>query len=383
MHKTFQKSSLLLMIVAANAFAMNAAHAQFLLAPPPGGFKINVEGLDIRDSQLDDPQHNIFVRPRYHWGFDLGAYYGLPFSDNDIGVDWVHLGKKNTSSTQVPAFPPFGNLVVLSDESPSYTAGFFPFSGTVVETQDTSFKYDAVTAEMGHTYYRPDFSLRFAAGIRYVPLHFTWQDASALSEPPSTGSGNGPMLTAGSLNISKSATFNGVGPHFSAQGDYNFWNSGFYLVGNLGAGLLSGKANSSVSGASFASFQTIGDTPFIFNFNDAFSSHAQITVPELDGKIGIAFTYLCHHSAFGPTGGEGAAPVSELTVEAGWRGWSYFNALREGTDPLAIGTATIESGGKILTTPLPLSQVPGAVFTTVSHNYTASGPYVSVSYSFS
>lgn len=228
-----------------------------------------------------DAVNNIFdfadTYNKYNWGFMLEGSYHFN-TGNDVNVNWYHLGQNHNRR--------------------HYGAGAFVANGlpgALATSVSASPDWDAINVEFGqHVDFSQQVHSRFHAGGQFVRIKNNL-----------TMSLDGVAGTTGFLGqVYQNTSFNGFGPRFGMDSSYD-WNNGFSVYGNVAGAVIVGTAKHSRSVSS--------NNALIM---PAFALNASKTelVPELEGKLGIAYDY--------------AMAQGDLTIDAGWMWVKYIDALQ-------------------------------------------------------
>ncbi|STX49946.1 outer membrane protein [Legionella busanensis] len=245
------------------------------------GFDVGVHALYLRpalngntyyDNYLGYNTNGKFLEKNddWLWGFKLEVSYHFG-TGSDLNINWYHLNDHITTR---------GNTYI------SLVSG----SNLAFAYDDNTHKWDAVNAEFGqHTNFGIFKDVRFHAGLQYARL-----------KTKEYGPVNIISTETGSLTPSyndETMKFEGLGPRVGMDLMYHF-NEVFSVFGNIASSLLIGDASSLDVSA---------------NINPPLNSSTTTIVPELDTKLGLAYTYNL--------------PISKIIVDAGYMATNYFQAL--------------------------------------------------------
>lgn len=231
----------------------------------------------------------VSASPKWNWGFKLEGSYHFG-TGSDLNLNWYHLGQKSTTRTYGNTFVPTFGL------------------GTSTSTRVTAKPaWDAVNLEFGqHVDFSEFKNVRFHAGLQYARV----QDKR--SAVGTTGSSV--------YNFSQTSKYSGIGPRVGADFMYGFGNGlGLYAKG--ATAILAGT--SKVNSAQSNNFQ--------INATALRSSRSTI-VPELEGTLGVNYTY--------------AMAQGNLTLDVGYMWQNYFNVLARPTSDSNFGVSGLIFGGK-------------------------------------
>lgn len=200
------------------------------------------------------------IDPNWSWGFMFEGSYHFN-GGNDINLNWYHQGKSNDRTF---------------------------LNGTAAAPQNVAFeskhKWDAVNAEFGQLMkYGENKSIRFHGGAQFARI-----------------SNNMHLNVVGTTPAeSVFMKFNGLGVRSGADLAYG-WGNGVAVYAKGAAALLYGTSE----------FNTL--TIGILDVNGQSQGSQTTMVPELEGKLGIQYTY-CMAQA-------------DLTIDGGYMWQNYFNA---------------------------------------------------------
>lgn len=215
--------------------------------------------------------------PAWGWGFKIEGSYHFG-TGNDFNVNWYHWNRTTRNAYA-------GTIIVPDLNGVDADPGDLPFT---TAARRFGPRWDAVNMEFGqHVDFSEFDSIRFHAGAQYARVKHNIN-------------AGGTDALGTSTTVNARTTFNGFGPRIGADMNYGFGN-GFGIYGNGAAAVLVGNANNNMLIAT--NFTAPGA------FNTGYGS--RIVVPELEGKLGIKYTYC-------------AAP-GDLDLDVGWMWNNYFN----------------------------------------------------------
>lgn len=137
-----------------------------------------------------------------------------------------------------------------------------------------------------------------------------------------------------------------IGPHIGAEIFYPVLN-GFGVTGQLAGSLLYGQSNSEFHNAYHLSAgSALGDPVQLTSSNE--NDDAAHVVPAMSGKVGVVYQACLHH-------------CSSLSIEVGYRGDKYFNAVNNVAYQQLLAGDDINSNSNY-------------------HDFDLSGPYFSVTF---
>jgi len=239
--------------------------------------------------------------PSWGWGFMIEGSYHFN-TGNDLNLNWYHVGTNRSGGFN-------GTRTVNTNFSPSIIAASNdPITAVTVNKASASVdpKWDMVNLEFGqHVDFGESKSIRFHGGLEFARL--ATNNTLAMSGNVSTAAAGTPSF---SNKVSSNPTYNGFGPRLGADMAYD-WGNGLAIYANGAAALLAGTSKYSTS-----------YTNVLLTRSVTASSSATLVVPELEGKLGAAYSY--------------ATAQGDLTFDAGWMWINYFNAVR-GSEGRLIG----------------------------------------------
>lgn len=253
--------------------------------------------------------------PRWNWGFMIEGSY-LFNTGNDLNVNWYHF---NTGRSRNFTGPRTVNADVFATQFPTLAAGTsttFTSGGASIHPE-----WDAVNVEFGqHVDFGEAKSIRFHGGVEYARL--ASKSSITLAGSRTVATGVAPVVltpdVAFNSYASNSPTYNGFGPRLGADMSYD-WGNGLGIYANGAAGLLAGAAKFSSTYIDNLTAQTVTT-----------SGSTMTVVPELEGKVGVNYTY--------------AMAQGDLTLDVGWMWINYFNAVRAQDAAFSVNTNTGDFG---------------------------------------
>ncbi|WP_419419091.1 Lpg1974 family pore-forming outer membrane protein [Legionella sp. D16C41] len=212
----------------------------------------------------------------FEWGFRLeGSYHFGP--GNDINVNWIRWHDDSLPTRQVVLAP--ATIVNL---------------GSVISS---STDLDAVNFEFGqHVDFGEFKDIRFHAGAQYLHLDTQFRGDQIIGTTPTEFA-----------TLNRFATghfkFNGGGPRLGVDMIYN-WGMGFAIYGKGAIAAIVGEDK-------YSNNSLFNGNPLVLS-RPIHSSFVSL-VPELDAKLGVAYTF--------------GTPQGNFTVDAGYMVVNYFHAL--------------------------------------------------------
>ncbi len=252
----------------------------------------NSTSANIDGNQVNFGSDHHTVDQGYHWWFGADITYAFPGNGRDVTLAYEGLHGDDTDSTGAN-----GTLLTSSFGGVPY------FDGSAEGKSDTS--YDAGDLTFGQ---KLDVGSRIRLhpfmGLRYA--HINTDDKGYYN---SGDFGFGTYAADSKLEN----TFNGIGPRFGSDAQVNL-GQGFSVRGRLGLSALIGSSKVDNGGA-FTAYDPAGEAAFVVTGSNNNESQTRV-VPELDGRLGLNYTYNFDSSM-------------ALGVEAGWQATNYFNVTSD------------------------------------------------------
>ncbi len=281
------------------------------------------------------------LKPGYAPAFELGARYIFQ-GGNDISLDWTHLSSSTSSSVTANGVDYF--------VGPDYQIGpdAIPIRSAV---GNVKFKYDVVNLDVGqYVDFGSHVEMRFFGGLSTGFLRQDMQTTFSGNVPD--GLYPGPFSTT-SYNQS---SFTGLGPRLGMRLAYNTAN-GFGLLGETAVSALIGQSNATLnytsSGAELQ--QKYGESVNNQSITDQTSTQV---VPGIDAKLGIQYKHTFSKDTI-------------FTVQAGYQGAVYINAINQYMPSSLVEGAPIQTGGIFV-----------ATMAHTQSNYSVRGPFLKVGMQF-
>ncbi len=236
---------------------------------------------------------NLGTTPTWSFGFQLEMAYHF-YTGNDMNLNWYHF--RSQSSTNLPGPVQYSNLIVA-----------VPFA-----TNPTH--YDSFSANAASAQVKPQWdqvNIEFAKRINLGQSDWTRLHGGVnYSRVGSSGQG----AFSGSTSLNNTLTnydnsdifntvYNGFGVRTGADLEHDF-NNGLSIYAKGAASVLAGMGKSShhffdnINGKLYTGMTTV--------------NRARV-VPELDGRVGVNYTYEFFKG--------------DLNADIGWIWANYFNAL--------------------------------------------------------
>lgn len=231
--------------------------------------------------------------PKWGWGFMVEGSYHFN-TGNDLNLNWYHVGTNRSGGFN-------GSRNLASNLNPSLMDNSSTGLTTVTVNSAASKvepKWDMVNLEFGqHVDFGENKSIRFHGGFEFARL-------TANNSLTTTGSVTTTTGTTPSFNnrVGSNPSYNGFGPRIGADMSYD-WGNGLAIYANGAAALLAGTSKYSNT-----------YTNNILSRSVTASGSNTTVVPELEGKLGAAYSY--------------ATAQGDLTLDVGWMWINYFNAVR-------------------------------------------------------
>lgn len=231
--------------------------------------------------------------PKWGWGFMIEGSYHFN-TGNDLNLNWYHVGTNRSGGFN-------GSRNLVSDGSSSL------ISPVNVAVQTTTVnrtyakidpKWDMVNLEFGqHVDFGENKSIRFHGGFEFARL--TANNSVSVNGSLTLANQTTPSFSNTSSN---NPSYNGFGPRLGADMSYD-WGNGLAIYANGAAALLAGTSKYSNTVSNVLNGRSITS-----------SGSSTVVVPELEGKLGAAYSY--------------ATAQGDLTLDVGWMWINYFNAVR-------------------------------------------------------
>jgi hypothetical protein len=312
----------------------------------------------------------IAVRPGFDWGWaTIQAGYIFEGTSNDVSIDYWHLGTldKRTVSGNVTDL-----LIPLTATSTDINLSNFVLQPNLINSRP-GFDFNQVDLEVGQ-YINLGSRWQFhpMAGLQYSRINQRIDSQSFLSlnllanDVGATGPFTVPVNTISALN----STFNGIGPRLELNANYNA-GYGFGVEGQFSTAVLVGRFTSTfhtfISSPGGVFSFLIGDLIQPFIIEDSVSVKTWRVVTNLQGKLGVNYTYLFKNDC-----------VSSLKVALGYQVDKYFNSL----DVIRTSGNLNRPQRNFETTTVPaITFTPGQTIHEGA-DFGFHGPYVSLTFNF-
>jgi hypothetical protein len=282
------------------------------------------------------------VNPNYFWGYRVYLSYAFPCSNNETLLSYSNYQhfKINHTATDEPftLFPTFftgnANNIGVTDFVIAFPLGI---TATVTlpvpileASMDTRFDYQAWDMELAeHINVTPRFKVRWFGGLRYVnlkqELHAFYSGTNTTIVPTTELGLIAPVMVTGNVTIKERSNYHGIGPRFGTYNSFELFNK-IALIAEISTALLVGESNTYFDNT----FQNVVTSELvnevtgqpIFGTNTLETSVSTVSfrypqetriIPNLEGKLGINYTYLfCNQNH------------TRITFEAGWMASEYF-----------------------------------------------------------
>ncbi|MDF1758307.1 MAG: Lpg1974 family pore-forming outer membrane protein [Legionellaceae bacterium] len=255
--------------------------------------QVGNNGLQTKNTAAEqDPSlvSTLGLNPGYSFGFQLEGTYHLT-KDNDLSINWYRLRYSDSDSHYI-------------EQPGDWPAPFSIYGQTSLSSGDTTVKinnqWDAVNLEYGHRIqFATNDNVRIHAGAQYARV----ADSTFFSGQLNFSG------VSGFRQFNFHPAFNGFGPRVGVDLTHHF-ESHLTAYINGAVAVLAGSHKDQ------ASMSRVGNylTSYVNN---------TLVVPEVDGKIGLAYT---HQLAQG-----------ELSLDIGWLWVNYIDALAAPVYPVLLG----------------------------------------------
>jgi hypothetical protein len=289
----------------------NTQYVASTLIPPA------VDGITNISSNIEN------VHPDYTWGFLLGLGYIFPGTANDVRVNWQHLhdnGDSDSTSFMGPTdgtlavFPIFSSTVPIS--FPTLAAG-----DSVSASGEVEYEFDSVDLTFGqYINIGPRLQTRLFTGLRWARLE---NELSAFYNVFDAGE----VDVASTFSAESESTFNGVGPIFGVEANYDVgYNIG--IAGYFDIALLVGRINldqdTHVTTFDDGAIDEQGNTDFDYD-------SLNVVTPAWDARLGANYTYFMNNGA-------------AFKFEIGYQVSKYVDMIETSTFTPAVPAETINFG---------------------------------------
>lgn len=277
------------------------------------------------------------IQPDFSPGFNLGVRYAFLNTGTDLQLNWSHLTTHDRNEVTVDPDSQWVSPFSQTGTPPTQTGQITGISLLKVGRVRLHFNYDSVNLDMG-TYLNmgPKLQTRFFTGLYAVFLKETID---------STFHGL-PALPL--FNFNNTSTYNGVGPRLGLNNNYELYR-GIHLVGQLAGSVLYGRMQPAQYKFTGTSVELIL-AGINVNYEGLSNPSVDQLVPAVDAKIGLNYTYFIKQK-------------SELTLEVGYMGALYFDAL-----------SSYETNTNVIALDLGSLSTSSAKHT--QSNFSVGGPYI-------
>ncbi|MCD6046268.1 MAG: Legionella pneumophila major outer membrane protein precursor [Gammaproteobacteria bacterium] len=282
-----------------------------LMRPIGGGFNYaNSRSSATTDGNTSGSIDRNVVHPSYSWWFGADVSYAFPGNGRDVMLAYEGMHTSTKDSTD-------GNFLSSPFAYSANTAannGNSVFANGSYTTNGGTFTSASGKAEVNYGAGDLIFGQKLDVGTR-IRLHPFAGLRYAYIDHKNTGDYAGGSYTT--YNVTENAkfdsTFNGIGPRFGSDAQANL-GQGFSVRGRLGLSALIGARKTD---SSFVDSYYDSSTGVLVatDAQSADTGTQMRVVPEIDGRLGVAYT---HDSATSMGWG----------IEAGWQAENYFNSNR-------------------------------------------------------
>ncbi len=233
-----------------------------------------------RSIQTDGAPNNVAnIVPNWGWGYQFeGTYFITP--TNKIDVNWYHYSRETA-----------GNLP--SDSLYAGSAG-----GLYGGTTTINPKWDAVDVEAGQAFPLNERTAVYAhVGVEYARIVNQFANGPKLFP-----SEQGPLFLSTDV-----IDYNGFGPHFGVDLDYNVgYGLGLYASG--AGSMLVGTEGQTISG-----YGDLNKQQFPYSSGNFVQNNSGVVVPEVEAKLGLKYIYTTEEG--------------DLKFDVGYLWITYLNVL--------------------------------------------------------
>lgn len=270
------------------------------------------------DSEYDDSEaiamNNYSVNPAYHWWFGADVTYAFAGSGRDITLAYEGLQGNDSNSTTSEAGFLNSTFDGDAESTPIYAQNFTTALGK------TMMSYDALDLVFGQNL---DVGQRLRLhpfmGVRYgyISVENTGLYTGGQFVDNIDGFFDPTRTSDATENSMLKNTFRGVGPRLGTDAEVNV-GRGFSVRGRLGLSALIGPRDTRAN-TDYTFLYNVDDDGFFPQYaaNVPYDRSTDLhVVPEIDGRLGIHYTYN-----FDAT--------TVLGFEAGWQATNYFNVIAQ------------------------------------------------------
>lgn len=317
------------------------------------GFELNVSALylqplannfgwSVTTTVLPIPSPNWSVNviePDFSPGFNIGARYFFLSPGTDAQLNWYHLNTNDIDEVLVNPSSQWVSPFSQTGTPPTETGQITGISLLKVGGVRLHFNYDSVNLDLGKLInIGPNFQTRLFTGLSAVFLK---------EEINSTFHG---LPTLPIFNFNNTSKYNGVGPRLGLTNKYDFYH-GIHLVGQLAGSILYGRMQPAQYKFTGTSIELIL-AGINVNYEGLSNPSVNQLVPALDAKLGLSYTCIIKQT-------------SELTLELGYMGAMYFDAL-----------SSYETNNNVI--PIDSGSLSTASAKHTQSNFSVGGPYITV-----
>ncbi|HHT0594519.1 TPA: Lpg1974 family pore-forming outer membrane protein [Legionella anisa] len=353
-NKFFIKIILALMVTSSFAAPMKDDNSLTVTIPDMNpGFEFNVSALylqpiasnfgwSVTTTVLPIPSPNWSVNviePDFSPGFNIGARYFFLNPGTDVQLNWSHLNTSDADEVIVNPSSQWVSPFSQTGTPPTQTGQITGISLLKVGKVRLKFNYDSVHLDMGKF---------INLGSSLQTRLFTGLSALFLKEEINSTFNGLPNLPI--FNFNNTSTYNGIGPRLGLNNTYRLYHK-VHLVGQLAGSILYGKMQPAQYKFTGTSIELIL-AGINVNYEGLSNPGVNQIVPALDSKLGLSYTYLIKQT-------------SQLTVELGYQGAVYFDALSSyetNTNVIAIDSGSLSTSSAKHT----------------HSNFSVGGPYITI-----
>lgn len=315
------------------------------------GFEFNVSALylqpvasnfgwSVTTTVLPIPSPNWSVnviKPDFSAGFNIGARYFLLNPGTDVQLNWSHLDTNDTDEVIVNPSSQWVSPFSQTGTPPTQQGQITGISLLKVGNVRLKFNYDSVQLDLGKY---------INAGSNLQTRLFTGLNALFLKEEINSTFHGLPTLPV--FNFNNTSKYNGIGPRLGFTNKYDIYHR-IRLVGQFAGSVLYGKMQPAQYKFTGSSVELIL-AGINVNYEGLSNPSVNQLVPALDAKLGLSYTYIIKQA-------------SELTIEFGYMGAVYFDAL-----------SSYETNNNVI--PIDSGSLSTASAKHTHSNFSLGGPYV-------